>query len=129
MTLPRTSPTKATIGVAIVSASHRSPLEVSDRRPAPTKATPPSAIAGKVYVFKTPHTQRPKNLVKFKAPHGKVLGVAEQLAVSQGRELTRRTLEAALQQEAAAVEKKGAQIGSARTAKRRGPIADAKSGR
>jgi hypothetical protein len=63
------------------------------------------------------------------APHGKVLGVAEQLAVSQGRELTRRTLEAALQQEAAAVEKKGAQIGSARTAKRRGPIADAKSGR
>src|SRR5262245_20094712 len=41
VTLSRTSPTKATtFGVAIVSASHRSPRKVSDRRPAPTKATP-----------------------------------------------------------------------------------------
>jgi len=63
------------------------------------------------------------------APHGKVLGIAEQLAVNQGRELTRHTLETALQQEAAEAEKKGAQIGSAGTAKRRGPTADAKSGR
>jgi hypothetical protein len=62
------------------------------------------------------------------APHGKVLGVAERLAVNQGRELTRRTLETALQEEAAEVEKKGAQIGSAPTAKRRGPTAGAKSG-
>jgi hypothetical protein len=65
MTLPRTSPTKATIGVAIVSAGIGRHLKVSDRRPAPTKATPPSANAGKVYVFQTTHTQRPKNLVKF----------------------------------------------------------------
>lgn len=63
------------------------------------------------------------------APHGKVLGIAERLAVHQGHELTRRTLETALQQEAAEAEKKGAQIGSALTAKRREPTADAKSGR
>ena len=63
-----------------------------------------------------------------KAPHGKVLGVAERLAVNQGRELTRRTLETALQQEAAEAEKKGAPAGSAPTVKRRGPTADAKSG-
>jgi hypothetical protein len=64
-----------------------------------------------------------------KAPHGKVLGVAERLAVHQGHELTRRTLETALQEEAAAAEKKGAQSESAPTAKRREPTADAKSGR
>ena len=63
------------------------------------------------------------------APHGKVLGIAERLAVSQGREMTRRTLETALQEEAAEAEKKGAQAESAPTAKRRGPTADAKSGR
>ena len=63
------------------------------------------------------------------APHGKVLGIAERLAVSQGREMTRRTLETALQEEAAEAEKKGAQAGSAPTAKHRGPTADAKSGR
>jgi hypothetical protein len=62
------------------------------------------------------------------APDGKVLGVAERLAVDQGREMTRRTLESALQQEAAEAEKKGAQAGSAPTAKRRGPTAGAKSG-
>jgi hypothetical protein len=62
------------------------------------------------------------------APHGKVLGVAERLAVNQGREMTRRTLETALQQEAAEAEKKGAPAESALTAKRRGPTADAKSG-
>ena len=63
------------------------------------------------------------------APHGKVLGVAERLAVDQGREMTRRTLETALQQEAGEAEKKGAPAGSAPTANRRGPTADAKSGR
>jgi hypothetical protein len=63
------------------------------------------------------------------APNGKVLGVAERLAVEQGRELTRRTLESALQQEAAEAEKKGAQVETAPAAKRRGPTADAKSAR
>ena len=47
------------------------------------------------------------------APHGKVLRVAEVLAVDQGRELTRRTLEASLQSEAAEVEKKVTPIGPA----------------
>jgi hypothetical protein len=63
------------------------------------------------------------------APNGKVLGVAERLAVDQGRETARRTLESALQQEAAAAEKKGAQVGIASTAKRRGLTAGAKSAR
>jgi hypothetical protein len=63
------------------------------------------------------------------APNGKVLGVAERLAVDQGRETARRTLESALQQEAAAAEKKGAQLGIASTAKRRGLTAGAKSAR
>jgi hypothetical protein len=62
-------------------------------------------------------------------PNGKVLGVAERLAVDQGRETARRTLESALQQEAAAAEKKGAQVGIASTAKRRGLTAGAKSAR
>jgi hypothetical protein len=62
------------------------------------------------------------------APHGKVLGVAERLAVNQGRELTRHTLETALQQEAAEAEKKGAPVGSAPSAKRRGPTVGAKPG-
>jgi hypothetical protein len=63
------------------------------------------------------------------APNGKVLGVAERLAVDQGHEMTRRTLESALQQEAAEAEKKGAQVGIASTAKRRGLTAGAKSAR
>lgn len=41
------------------------------------------------------------------APHGKVLDVAETLAIEQGRELTRRTLEASVNQERDEVEKKG----------------------
>lgn len=40
------------------------------------------------------------------APDGTVLNVCEALAVAQGRELVRRSIEAALQQQAAAVEKK-----------------------
>ncbi len=40
------------------------------------------------------------------APDGKVLSRLEQLAVEQGREFTRKSLEAALQAEGEAVEKK-----------------------
>jgi len=40
------------------------------------------------------------------APDGEVLSRLEQLAVDQGREFTRKSLEAALQSEAEAVEKK-----------------------
>jgi len=40
------------------------------------------------------------------APDGKVLSCLEQLAVEQGREFTRKSLEAALQAEAETVEKK-----------------------
>ncbi len=40
------------------------------------------------------------------APDGKVLSCLEQLAVEQGREFTRKSLVAALQAEAYAVEKK-----------------------
>lgn len=63
------------------------------------------------------------------APDGKVLGVAERLAVNQGREMTRQTLETALQQEAAEAEKKGAPAESAPTANRRERTAGAKSAR
>jgi hypothetical protein len=41
------------------------------------------------------------------APDGQVLARAEQAALRGGRELTRRALEAALQRQAEAVEKKG----------------------
>lgn len=41
------------------------------------------------------------------APDGEVLAVAEQLALARGRELTRRSLEAVLQEEAQVGEKKG----------------------
>ena len=41
------------------------------------------------------------------APDGHVLEQAEQLAVQQGRELTRRTLESVLNEQAEEVEKKG----------------------
>ena len=40
------------------------------------------------------------------APDGKVLSRLERLAITQGRELIRKSLEAALQAEAEAVEKK-----------------------
>lgn len=56
MTLPRTSPTKATNGVAVVYAGIGRHFKVSDRRPAPTKATPPRAHAGKVYLIQTTNT-------------------------------------------------------------------------
>jgi hypothetical protein len=41
------------------------------------------------------------------AADGEVLSVAESLAVARGRELMRRSLETVLQEEIAAVEKKG----------------------
>jgi hypothetical protein len=41
------------------------------------------------------------------AADGEVLSVAEGLAMARGRELTRKSLEAALQEEAQALEKKG----------------------
>jgi hypothetical protein len=41
------------------------------------------------------------------APDGRVLAAAEAAAVRSGRELTRRALEAALQRQAEAAEKKG----------------------
>ena len=42
------------------------------------------------------------------APDGRVLAVGEEAAVRLGRELTRAALEAAMQRQAEAVEKKGA---------------------
>jgi hypothetical protein len=48
------------------------------------------------------------------AADGTVLGIAEQLAVKQGREATRRTLEIALQSQDADVEKKAPRAGRAR---------------
>lgn len=46
------------------------------------------------------------------APDGKVLAIAEQLAMEQGRELIRCTLESSLRQQAEAVEKKGRRDGA-----------------
>jgi hypothetical protein len=42
-----------------------------------------------------------------RAPDGEVLSVAESLAMATGRELTRKSLESVLQEEAQALEKKG----------------------
>lgn len=47
------------------------------------------------------------------APHGQVLAQAESVALDRGRELARRTLEAVLNQQAEAVEKKGRRDGLA----------------
>ncbi len=47
------------------------------------------------------------------APDGQVLAQAEQAAVSQGRELTRKSLEAVLNDQAEEVEKKGRAAGPA----------------
>lgn len=48
------------------------------------------------------------------AADGKVLAVAETLALQQGRELIRRTVEVALQQQAQSLEKKVRRSGPAR---------------
>jgi hypothetical protein len=50
------------------------------------------------------------------APHGHVLARAEQVAVTRGRELTRRGLETVLNAEANTVEKKGRRRGAAPSA-------------
>jgi hypothetical protein len=52
------------------------------------------------------------------APDGQVLDRAESLAVTRGRELTRKSLEAVLAEETQAVEKKGRRAGRARAAAR-----------
>lgn len=52
------------------------------------------------------------------APDGEVLNVTESLAVSRGRELTRRSLETVLEEETAEVEKKTRRRGAARAAAR-----------
>ena len=48
------------------------------------------------------------------AADGKVLAVAETLAMQQGRELIRRTVEVSLQQQAHSLEKKVPPVGPAR---------------
>ena len=60
------------------------------------------------------------------APDGTVLAMAERMAVSQGREATRRTLETALQLEAAEAEKKGVSAEPAPSARQSGRTAVAK---
>ena len=52
------------------------------------------------------------------APDGKVLDHAETVAVAQGRELTRKSLEAVLNDQAAEVEKKGRRAGPVGAARR-----------
>lgn len=61
------------------------------------------------------------------APDGEVLNLAEQVAVERGRELTRKTLEVVLQDQAHEVEKKGRRVERAR-AKARGTTAAARRG-
>ena len=60
------------------------------------------------------------------APDGQVLAQVEQLAVARGREFTRKSLEAILNQQAEEVEKKGRAVGPAIAADR-GIIADGKN--
>ena len=62
------------------------------------------------------------------APDGQVLSVAESLAIARGRELTRRSLENVLQEEAREGEKKGARCEPVRAAARAN-IAGRKRGR
>lgn len=62
------------------------------------------------------------------APDGQVLAQAEKVAVSQGRELTRRSLEAVLNDQAEEVEKKGRRAGRA-CAEDRGSTGDVTRGR
>jgi hypothetical protein len=63
------------------------------------------------------------------APHGRVLAVAERMAVSQGREAMRRTMETALQLEAAEAEKKGVSAEAANTVRSPEPTAVASAGK
>ncbi len=57
---------------------------------------------------------REAKLVAHDAPDGAVIDVAESLVVAKGRELTRKTLEAVLRDQAETVEKKGLPAGPAR---------------
>ena len=57
---------------------------------------------------------RSLNAACDKASDGTVLAVAEKLAVEQGRELIRRTLQASIGQQAKDVEKKGRRPGRVR---------------
>ena len=50
---------------------------------------------------------RSLNEAAREAPHGKVLHVLETLAIEQGRELTKRTLENSVNQQRDELEKKG----------------------
>lgn len=50
------------------------------------------------------------------APDGQVLSAAESLALARGRELTRRSLEAVVQEEIESLEKKGRSSAPARAA-------------
>ncbi len=59
------------------------------------------------------------------APDGQVLGIAEQLAMEQGRQLIRHTLESSLRHQAQAVEEKERQVDAAPEAGP-GPTWDAK---
>ena len=59
---------------------------------------------------------RTLNRVCDEAADGTVLAVAETLAMQQGRELIRKTLEVSLNRQAPAVEKKGRRAGPARAA-------------
>ena len=56
---------------------------------------------------------RELNTACHAAADGTVLNVCETLAIEQGRELTRRTIEVALNEQAEAVEKKGRRAGRA----------------
>jgi hypothetical protein len=62
------------------------------------------------------------------APDGQVLAQVERLAMAQGRELTRKSLEAVLNEQAEEVEKRGRRVGRVPAADR-GTTADDKRGR
>lgn len=61
------------------------------------------------------------------APDGQVLDRAESLAMTRGRELTRKSLETILAEEAQVVEKKGRRAGRARAAARGTTAEDARA--
>jgi len=68
MTLPRTSPTKETHGVAIVSASHRSPLWGARPTTGSDEDNSSACPAGTGCLHGKTLTKRSHNLRKFKPP-------------------------------------------------------------
>lgn len=68
---------------------------------------------------------REMNAAANAAEDGKVLGQAESVAMQEGRELTRVTLEAVLNDQADAVEKKGRRVGPASAEERENTEDDA----